>query len=236
MRQRLRQIARLENKLKPDIERMQKLESRQKFIAFLAAAYAATVAFIVRYGAPQIEEPLSQACKRVENSETWHKCCDMFPITLRRVDYRFGKIFFETLPIRHGLIRFFPGRDERDKLNRIFEIAPPWLIWFTGADDAARMLGVRVPDLSAVRCFQRPPINADGYPEQRYVLPEGKFEQLAWPDGVVRVPEARVRIVDRSQWPMLLPKERIEHLREETLEVSHASDRLATMRAIMART
>ncbi len=235
MRERLRQIARLEKKLKPDIERTQRLKSQEQFIACMAASYAANVAFIVRYGAPRIDEPLWRACKRVENSEAWDKYCEMFPRTLRQVDYRFGKGVFATQSIRHGLIRFFPGSDERDKLNRIFEIAPPWLIWFTGADDAARMIGVRVPDLSAVSCFQRRPISSDVYPEQRYVLPEGKFEQLPWPDGVIRAPEARVRIVDKTKWPMLLPKERIDHLREETLEVVNASDRRATVRAIMAR-
>ena len=78
MRDRLRQIERLEKKLKPDIERTQRLKSQEQFIEFLAATYAATVAFIVRYGAPRIEEPLWRACKRVENSEAWDKCCEMF--------------------------------------------------------------------------------------------------------------------------------------------------------------
>lgn len=235
---RIRQLIRLEEKLQPDIRRAARRKAKEHFELYMAAGHSAIIAFLTRYGAPRIEEPLWRACKRVENSEAWGECCQMFPVASEQIGYRFRpyrNLLELLMPLRHGLIRFFPGRDERDKISRVFEIAPPWLLWFTYADHSARKLGVRLPDLSSVTYFQRRKICSDEYPENKYIIPEGTVERRPWPDGVIREPVARVKIVDRADWPILLPKERIEHLREETLEVFHASDPLAAMRAIWAR-
>ena len=58
----------MEKQSQVDIKRAQKREAREDFELFLAATYAAIIAFLTRYGAPRIEEPLWRACKRVEKS------------------------------------------------------------------------------------------------------------------------------------------------------------------------
>ena len=32
------------------------------------------------------------------------------------------------------MISNFPGTDEKEKLNTVFVLAPPWLVWFTFGD------------------------------------------------------------------------------------------------------
>jgi len=239
---RTRQICRLEKRMQPHIERIQKLKSKASFESCLAASHAACLAFIIRYGRPQIGEPLWRACNRVGSSEAWRECCRMFPVALGRVAYEFrpyADFLWIVMPIRHGLIRFFPGHDEKEKLNRAFESAPPWLIWFSHADHTARKLGLRLPDLSTVAGYQRPrfiePEFAEtAYPGHKFQIPKGAFVPTPWPDGIVTVPPARVKIVEAG-WPKLFSKELIELTRKENSELSHASDWTATFRAIVKR-
>ena len=63
--------------------------------------------------------------------------------------------------VRHAVISNFPGADEKQKLNAVFSSAPPWLIWFTFADYTAKLLGLKLPDLSDVRVFERSKANFD---------------------------------------------------------------------------
>ena len=71
-----------------------------------------------------------------------------------------------------------PGANITDKLNAIFEIAPPWLIWFTYGDVNGRILGLKLPELSSVNRFARGEFNA------HRGLPKGPFECHPLPPGV----------------------------------------------------
>lgn len=81
----------------------------------------------------------------------------------------------------------FPGLDERQKLDRVFAAAPPWLLWFTFADYTAALLGLTLPDLSDVSQFMRSKQNFDLW----WGLPRGEFEEAPWPYGMECVPLAR---------------------------------------------
>lgn len=208
-----RQIARLEQRMKPVIARVQQLKRNERLDLVAAAGHAATLAFIIRYGTPQIGEPLSRAFERVEDSEAWKECCRSFPTALGWARYKFRAVSLgaSEMAIRHEVIRSFKGKDERDKLSRVFESAPPWFIWFTFADHTARKLGLRLPNLSEVTCFQRScPHEKNAYRGDRYRIPEGAFKQHPWPEGVVHDAPARAMVFDLT-WPILLPKDMVEN-------------------------
>src|ERR1700730_4029770 len=73
---RFRQIARLEKLAQPYIQRKQQIEKEWQGTRQGAAANAAVLAFVIRYGDPQIGEPLSRAWERFINSHVWTECCD----------------------------------------------------------------------------------------------------------------------------------------------------------------
>jgi len=242
--QRNRQISRLETRMQPRIERAHKLRRKAQFEMLLATAHAACLAFISRYGRPEIGEPLWRACKRVEASEAWEECCQNFPVSLGEIAYAFrpySDFLWLAMPIRHCLIHLFPGDNEKDKLNRVFESAPPWLLWFTCADHTARRLGLRLPDLSAVTGYQRLGFRNDErvFSEAKFRMPYGAFVPTPWPDGIITEPPARVRIIEGG-WPLLFPRGITELNRKEQFELLHASwgtpaNWLATARAILRR-
>jgi hypothetical protein len=43
--------------------------------------------FLIRYGKPQIDEPLSDAYERCAQSAAWKDCCDEFKFLLPRHEY-----------------------------------------------------------------------------------------------------------------------------------------------------
>lgn len=190
---RSRQIARLEQRALPYIKQREGIARQLRNLHRGAVAHAAALAFVMRYGNPQIGEPLSEACRRVAESEAWTACCEKFPIcTYYLKDYSFKPYSRDNVslvgdPLRHVLLSTLPGADEKDKLNRVFKSAPPWLIWFTFADYTAKLLDLNLPDLSTVTGFERSKDIFHGW----WGLPESAFEYRPWPDGTDREPLAR---------------------------------------------
>jgi len=191
---RSRQIARLEKRALPHIKQREGIERLWRRVCHGAVAHATVLAFLIRYGNPQMEEPLSEACRRVAESEAWKACCEKFPETCRhcRDEYPFepygrNRVSVIGYPLRHVLISTLPGTDEKDKLNGIFKSAPPWLIWFTFADYTAKLLGLDLPDLSDVKGFERSKKMFHGW----WGLPQGSFECRPWPYGADGEPLAR---------------------------------------------
>jgi hypothetical protein len=196
---RFRQIARLEKRALPYIKRREGVAQQLRNLRHGAVAHAAVLAFIMRYGNPQIGEPLSEACRRVTESEAWKACREKFPAA---TDYRYrhkssfdrneslfepnnrDRVLLLADPLRHVLVSTLPGADEKDKLNRLFKSAPPWLIWFTFADYTAKVLDLNLPDLSTVVGFERSKNIFYGW----WGLPESAFECRPWPDGTDREP------------------------------------------------
>src|SRR6266566_1383355 len=95
-------------------------------------------------------------------------CGDPFSFGVTRIAEYFRKYFLPDLP----------GSDEVEKFSLIFKKAPPWLLWFTYGDANARILGIKLPDLSTVNRFIRDPQNlANDH------LPPGPFECRLRADG-----------------------------------------------------
>jgi hypothetical protein len=190
---RFRQIARLEKRAVPYIQQRQGLAQQLRNLHRGAVAHAAVLAFVMRYGNPQIGEPLSEACRRVTASETWKTCCEKFPICRYHRNenlfepYSRDRVFSVGDPLRHVLVSTLPGADEKDKLNRVFKSAPPWLMWFTFADYTAKLLDLNLPDLSTVTGFER----SKTVFHRWWGLPESAFECRLWPDGTEREPLVR---------------------------------------------
>lgn len=139
-----------------------------------------------------MDEPLSEACRRFGESEAWKACCEKFPEACRKYEYPFepynrDRVSIIGEPLRHILLATFPGADEKDKLNRVFKSAPPWLIWFTFADYTAKLLDLNLPDLSTVSGFERSKNIFHGW----WGLPESAFECHPWPHGTDGEPLAR---------------------------------------------
>jgi hypothetical protein len=87
---RSRQIARLEKLAQPYIARRRQTEDEWRQTRQGAAAHAAVLAFLIRYGNATIDEPLSSAWKRCGESSAWTECCRRFP------------------SVRHGNLIFLP--------------------------------------------------------------------------------------------------------------------------------
>ena len=217
-RTRLRQIARLEELAQPYIERRRQIEKEWQSIPPGAAAHAAVLAFVIRYGDPKIGEPLSCAWERFISTDVWKEHCDKLEaMELEHLDderkeyddktpsgdrFAFGALTYRQLNspynragamirgtfLRHELIARFSGATEKEKLERVFASAPPWLIWFTFADYTAELLGLSQPDLSSVAGFARSKADFDNW----YGVPSGAFVPQPWPDGPDNEPLARI--------------------------------------------
>jgi hypothetical protein len=79
---RFRQIARLKELAQPYLKRRRQIEKEWRWTLQGAAAHAAILAFLIRYGNPTIDEPLCCACQRVRESNAWKELCEKFPLTL----------------------------------------------------------------------------------------------------------------------------------------------------------
>jgi len=183
---RARQIARLERLAEPYIKQRRQIERKWQEVREGAAAHAAILAFLIRYGSPKIGEPLSNAWQRLRGSDAWKECWDRFPATRFSWEHpcivepydRDGVSLLGRF-VRHAVISNFPGAVEKQKLNAVFSSAPPWLIWFTFADYTAKLLKLKLPDLSDVRVFERSKENFDCW----WGLPSGAFERRSWSYG-----------------------------------------------------
>ena len=136
----------------------------------------------------------AKACRRVTESEAWKACCEKYPIcSWDHRNYSFQPHSRDNVALivgdslRHVLLSTLPGADEKDKLNRVFKSAPPWLIWFTFADYTAKLLDLNLPDLSTVTGFER---SKDIF-HRWWGLPESAFECRPWPDGTDGEPLVR---------------------------------------------
>jgi hypothetical protein len=210
---RFRQIARLEQLAQPYIQRKQQIEKEWQRTRRGAAANAAVLAFVIRYGDPQIGEPLSRAWERFINSHVWTECCDNWEaIELEQLEWnKYGVktppsncfvwgprpyqssphsrdgVFLTGAYLRHELIARFSGATGKQKLEGVFASAPPWLMWFAFADYTAELLGLSLPDLSSVVGFARSKTDFDNW----YGLPSGPFVPRPWPDGPDNEPLSR---------------------------------------------
>ena len=212
---RLRQIARLEKRAQPYLRAGRTAEAEWQTTIDGAVAHSAILAFLIRYGNPNIGEPLSCAWDRFTNTEVWKEYCDKWETmaleqlgdewktcgdaTPPRNRYAFISQTYRGSPydrdgaslrgeyLRHELMARFSGATEKEKLNTVFASAPPWLIWFTFADYTAAVLGLSLPDLSSVAGFARSKADFDNW----CGLPKGAFERRPWPDGPANEPLAR---------------------------------------------
>ena len=198
-RTRFRQIDRLETLAQPYIQTRRQLQEQWRSTLMGAAAHAAVLAFLIRYGKPKIDEPLSHACERCTRSPAWMDCCKQFKFLLpsRCYTHKSPSVKFEPhsrdrvdvigAALRHVLISEYSGADEKQKLEIAFASAPPWVLWFTLADYTAEVLNFTIPDLSKVNGFMRSKANFDLW----WGVPSGAFEQAPWPRGCEDEPLAR---------------------------------------------
>jgi hypothetical protein len=190
-RTRIREIARLERLAQPYLKQKDQEDREWEHTIVGAVRHAAVLAFLIRYGNPRVDEPLSSACERCSGSTAWKEGREEFKsFTLSRPEFEpYSSDNVTTMgdPVRHFVIASFPGKDEKEKLNTAFIAAPPWLLWFTFAAYTAKLLGLTLPDLSNVSRFIRSKKNFDIW----WGLPTGAFERELWPRGRDQEPLAR---------------------------------------------
>jgi hypothetical protein len=184
-RARFRQTARLERLAEAYLRPREEADSRfEEFVRNCAFIHTANLSALILYGDPKIDEPLSFAWRRCLESAEWQKrrekyggwdeygrddCGDPF-VSFGAT--RIAKYF------RQHFLPGLPGADEVEKFSSIFKKAPPWLLWFTYGDLNARILGIKLPDLSTVQRFVRDPRNFGNDK-----LPTGPFECRLRADG-----------------------------------------------------
>jgi hypothetical protein len=183
---RAKQIARLENRARPFIEQRLGSAERWERVRRGALNHAVMLGFLLRYGEPQIGEPLEEACRRVTESNAWNQYQRIIPPNMTLVGcedqfapYSRGAVVEIGEVLRHLFVSRLSGRTEKDKLNAIFKSAPPWIIWFTFADYTAAVLDLETPDLSSVSRFARFRTVFDIW----WGLPSGAFERHRWTKG-----------------------------------------------------
>ena len=180
---RIRRLTRLERLARAYLQKRRKSDVQSSEIirkdCFICVA---NLSVLILYGNPQIDEPLGFAWRRRLESSAWQArrekyggwdeygrddCGSPFDFGARRIADYFRKYFLPDLP----------GADEIEKFSVIFQNAPPWILWFTYGDVKARILGIELPDLSAVNRFMRGEMTL-------FELPEGPFECRPLPDGI----------------------------------------------------
>ena len=204
---RFRQIARLENAARPSIGMKNRIQREWQMTRVGAAGNAAILAFLIRYGDPRIGEPLSCAWQRFRDTDVWKQYCDKWNelkfarlgdewkeygestpkdnrlafITRRDRVLPFDRdgVLVLSMELRHELLERFSGNNEKEKLEKVFASAPPWLVWFAFGDYTVKLLGLPVPDLATVMHFARSKEDFDNW----YGLPKGAFESRPWPNG-----------------------------------------------------
>jgi len=249
-RSRFRRIARLERSAQPYIQRRQQIEEKWRFFPHYAASHSAILAFIIRYGDPEIGEPLSCAWERFIDGPAWNECCNKWEaMELEQLRDEWKEDGDETAPenrrasisptyretspfrrdgvwiigsyLRHELIASFPGDTEKEKLERVFAAAPPWLIWFTFADYTAELLGLCLPNLSSIASFARSKADFDNW----YGLPSGAFVRRGWPDGPDNEPLARtdLNLLRPATQRLIIPITRRELRRARAIDLNSRS-------------
>ena len=182
---RFRKTARLERLAEAYLRPKEKPDSGiEGFVRKYAFVHTANLSALILYGDPKIDEPLSFAWKRCLESSEWQKRREKYG---GWDDYRrdHGDPFdsFSATQIGKYFRKYFlpdlPGGDQAEKFGLIFKRAPPWLLWFTYGDVNARILGIKLPDLSTVNRFIRDPRNVGND-----YLPPVPFECHLRADGV----------------------------------------------------
>ncbi len=144
---RFRQVARLEKLAQPYLKGRRHAEQEWEGTLRGAAANAAVLAFLIRYGDPRIGEPLSCAWERFISTQVWKEYCDRWEameleqlgdewkeygdrtppgnrLLFIRRSYRGSpynrNVAFITGPyLRHALIDHFSGATEKEKLAHL---------------------------------------------------------------------------------------------------------------------
>jgi hypothetical protein len=204
---RFRRIARLENAARPYIGMRDRIQLQWQMARAGAAGHAAILSFLIRHGDPRVGEPLSCAWQRFMDTDVWKQFCDKWnelkfgylgdewkeyrestskdnrlefiSRTDRILPFSRDDAFLLGLELRHEFLERFSGNNEKEKLENVFESAPPWLIWFTFGDYTAKLLGLPMPDLATVMHFARSKEDFANW----YGLPRGAFESRPWPNG-----------------------------------------------------
>jgi hypothetical protein len=183
-RARFRQTARLERLAEAYLRPKEETGSRsEEMVRDYAFIHTANLSALILYGDPKIDEPLSFAWRRCLESAEWQKRREKFGgWDEYRRDTRDPFESFSATQIANYFRKYFlpdlPGGDETEKFSLIFKKAPPWLLWFTYGDVNARILGIKLPDLSAVNRYIRDPQNFGNKN-----LPPGPFECRLRADG-----------------------------------------------------
>ena len=184
-RARFRQTARLERLAEAYLRPREEPDSGvEEYVRKCAFIRTANLSALILYGDPKIDEPLSFAWSRCLESAEWQKRLEKYG---GWDEYRrdHGDPFDSSLNatqiakyFRQHFLPDLPGADEVEKFSLIFKKAPPWLLWFTYGDVNARVLGIKLPDLSTVQRFVRDLRNFEI--DQ---LPTGPFECCLRADG-----------------------------------------------------
>jgi hypothetical protein len=143
------------------------------------------IALLVLYGDPKITESLELAWQRCRESSAWRNCIERDPdFCGSRSEHEDTPFIFYVAPdIARYFEKYFlpnlPGESEKEKLQRIFERAPSWLVYFTCADIYARLLSISIPDVSSLSRFWR---YHSGFLDS---LLTGPFDYQPLPDGAI---------------------------------------------------
>jgi hypothetical protein len=214
-RVRFRQVARLEKRALPYIERKRRYakerEASRRESNFVIPA---NLALLILYGDPRIGEPLTYAWRRCVESKEWKACRKKHPDYIgtygRDEEGPFTGWAAKHIAqyFRKYLLPELPGADETEKLNAVFTEAPAWLLWFAHAEWPILGLGFKLPDLSSMSRFARPDLSD--------CLPDGAFEWRRLPDGVEDRTISLILELTRKQLAHgaeLTPRERVRALR-----------------------
>ena len=223
---RFRKTARLERLAEAYLRPKEKPDSGiEGFVRKYAFVHTANLSALILYGDPKIDEPLSFAWKRCLESSEWQKRREKYG---GWDDYRrdHGDPFdsFSATQIGKYFRKYFlpdlPGGDQAEKFGLIFKRAPPWLLWFTYGDVNARILGIKLPDLSTVNRFIRDPRNVGND-----YLPPGPFECHLRADGVedeiaIWTKVIKKKLKDETHGLTPHERKRIARIREKYKNVS----------------
>jgi hypothetical protein len=159
VRSKFRRLARLEKLTGPYLQRQKAIEEARRAWQLKAArGHVISLAALVLYGEPQLDEPLEEACNRCRTTFEGRvvRAREMSESDLLNGHLAFGAFdddedYIESVKnsfLERWMVKELPGETEQQKFQHVFDTAPTWLLLFTKAEITAFLLGVKCPDLS----------------------------------------------------------------------------------------
>lgn len=162
LRTQAKKIEKLERSVDRHLRQMKEIQQDPLLepVRSLSAIIIGNLSVLALYGEPKPDEALNSAWLRAVRSKAWRAYYEEyggFDEYGRESGTPFDSVGAAAINryFRRNILPTLPGNGASERLNLILARAPAWFVWFTYGDLHARILGLKVPNLSSGRRVKR---------------------------------------------------------------------------------